>query len=507
MRSLLLSAIAVGLLAPASTAATGATRQDAKSADKAELDDPESAEQARTAVAALGVGDGDKEERLARVEELSAIAPTPIETLRTFLARERKTPVEDRRAVLESINADLPDEKGRFRSPGREKPEDLEAAEKLDWAAELSGKPASPALGEALADIAAIRALARSEDPRGALIVLEFAFADAGLIYRDECGRYLRLGAPWSIPGLIRGTDGDRLDMRRYASYQLERLDREAPHKALRAARGNEVLQVEIFRAYADSLFREAIYLVLDSLDHGSPPIRAAARDAWHRYITTAPRRPVPKRKLTLPGGDLTKKPMPLYLSHLEIADIEIRERLEAITGEAPPKKATLEEMSEKLLAEHDRARAARDSERFARGQKAAAAGDHAEAVRLFDAVLATSPDHPKRREMAPSYLAQGEALLEARDFQGAAVRFRKASALDPEGPSAKEARAKIHVARARAIEAAGGDSSAELARARDIDPEAGMGEAPGRWMLFIGVGGAVAGLLLLLAGVLLRRR
>jgi parvulin-like peptidyl-prolyl isomerase len=96
--------------------------------------------------------------------------------------------------------------------------------------------------------------------------------------------------------------------------------------------------------------------------------------------------------------------------------------------------------------------------------------------------------------------------MLEAKKNQEAVVALTKAHVLDPDGPSAKEARSRALIARARLIEAEGGDAAAELAKAKAIDPSAGESEGP-RWMLFLGIGGGIAGLCLLLAGALVRRR
>lgn len=507
MRKLLLvtTLVSAALAAPSA----GATRSGGEGdSAAAPADDPSTAAEAKTLLASLEAAKGKPEALSKSLEKLVALEPTPIETLHAFLSRDRATDAATRRSLLESIGAAVPDARGRFPSTNKREDKDkLAEADKFDWAAKLVQSGRSRALGEALADVAAIRALALSHDPRGAKLTLDFAFTDAGTIYRDECGRYLRKGRPWSIPGLIRGTDAHRRDVRRYANYELERIDRQAPHKALRAAKGHEPLQVEVLRAFADSLDREAIYVVLEHLDDNSPVLRRAARQAWHHYITHKPTRPPPKRRLTMTGGELSDKPEQLYLSHLELADIELRKKLEAIDGKAPARDATLEQMTDKLLAHYDQARAAKLDAVLDEGKKAAAAGDLAAAVARFDRVLVANPEHPARPEMAPTYLARGEELIKQKKYAEAATTLRKAHDIDPDGAVAKKALAKAHLARARMIEAAGGDSAAEVARAHDIDPDAVDSGSGQRWMLFVGIGTAVAGIFLLLAGLVLRRR
>jgi tetratricopeptide (TPR) repeat protein len=469
-------------------------------------DPADSATRATEILAAIEKG-GTKDEQLARIDDLVTISPTAVNTLVTFLKRDHATAVDERRKVLTNIGAAVPDRKGRFRSPGRESSQTKEEADAFDWATNLLEKGGKTrATREALADVAALRALARSEDPRGGLAALEFSFGEGGDLYRDEVGRYLRKGAPWSIPGLIRGAHAKDADQRRYADYQLERIDRQAPHKAIRAAAISEALQIEVFKAFADTLYREAIYTVLDNVDHNVEPVRAAARETLQAYVTREPTRQPPKRRLTLPGGKLTSVRQPLWLSHKELAAIELRNRLEQITGAAPAENTPLAELARQFLAHHDTKRLERLTVTFDAGRKAFGSGDTAAAIRKFDEVLAQEPDFPKRAEMVEAYLAHGKKLLDAGDNQEAVVALTKATALDPSSAKAKEARVKTHLARARLIEAAGGDAAAELARAKEIDP--GAGDSSGaRWMLFLGIGGGLAGVFLLLAGALIRRR
>jgi tetratricopeptide (TPR) repeat protein len=274
----------------------------------------------------------------------------------------------------------------------------------------------------------------------------------------------------------------------------------------VRAAEISEPLQIEVFEAFGDTLYREAIYTVLDNIDHNVEAVREAARAALGEYVTRDPPRPPPKRRLTLPGGKLTKIREQLYLSHKEIADVELRKRLEAIEGKPPAESATLQDMTGRYLAHFDARRQKRLEVALEAGREAFAAGDTATAVQKFDEVLALAAEHAARSEMVKAYLAHGKKMLEAKKNQEAVVALTKAHVLDPDGPSAKEARSRALIARARLIEAEGGDAAAELAKAKAIDPSAGESEGP-RWMLFLGIGGGIAGLCLLLAGALVRRR
>src|SRR5690606_6869078 len=149
---------------------------------------------------------------------------------------------------------------------------------------------------------------------------------------------------------------GNSKSLARYAKYQLERLDRENPHKALGDAPTDD-LKVEILKAFADSQYREAVYAVLDTVDHVAPEVRRAAREAWMEYATGKPPPPPPKQKLQLPGGKQTDEEMPLWLDHRELADIAIRRLLEKLTGEKPDRKAKLADLSAQLFSFYDQRR------------------------------------------------------------------------------------------------------------------------------------------------------
>src|SRR5688572_20670896 len=161
------------------------------------------------------------------------------------------------------------------------KPED-----DIDWQAKLLALTAGTAgLGEVIADIAAIRALSATKDIRAAQLIFDTAFLPETMIYRDECGRYVRKMEPYSIPAITKESQGKQ-DRRRYATWQLERLDRQDPIKALSAAKGNEELQIAILDVFRTTKIREAVRAVWTKVNDDAPRVRAAARATWMDYIT-----------------------------------------------------------------------------------------------------------------------------------------------------------------------------------------------------------------------------
>ena len=436
--------------------------------------------------------------------------PMPVQDVVGVLGRARKSTDADRRALLSARGFEVPDAKGKFSSPGRQSDKEEKANDELDWLAPFQGAAASPAVADVVVDLTAIRALAASKGTAGATGILEFAFTAEGIAYRDECGRFLRRMSPWSLPALILGAESRKSDksLARYAKYQLERLDRENPRKALNDA-PTDALQIEILKAFADSQYREAVFTVIDTVDHTSPQVRKAARDAWMEYATGRPPRPVPKEKLMLPGGKLADEPTPLWMNHRELADIAIRRRLETLTGQPPDKNAKLADMSKQLFDFYDQARRKKLDGELDAGLAEAKGGKLADAAGRFDRILVQDPVHPRRAEMAEGYLKYGEELEKAGKLREAATAFGKAAAVAPDGPLAGRALAQHHQARGLALQKEGKDGAAELKRASEIAATVGSAEddSDTAWMLYAGVGAAIGGVLLLGWGLAWRRR
>ncbi|MBT8494919.1 MAG: hypothetical protein KJO07_17850, partial [Deltaproteobacteria bacterium] len=350
-----------------------------------------------------------------------------LEELEAFLKREHQSNDAERRGVLRDVGAAVPDKKGKFRTPKRKSAEQNKKDDDFDWLVALTKLPQSTARDESIANVAVVRALAGSRKPQAAAIILDFAFTELGLVYRDECGRYLRKMAPYSLPALIHASQLGRKNPSkdRYATYQLERMDRQNPKKAVDAASAE--LKVHILKAFADSGYREAVYATLDHTDHLNPKVRKAARDAWMEYIAGKKPRPAPKRKLQMPGGKLSDKREPLWLNHRELADIELRRRIEALTGKAPAANANLKAMTAELFGYFD----ARQNEKldalFKRGVDLAGKNESVEAAELFDKVLAQRPDFDRRALMAPTYFNLGKKLRKQKKWREASLAFAKA--------------------------------------------------------------------------------
>jgi hypothetical protein len=466
----------------------------------------------------LGVlaGPGTADARAQAAKDLAAIGPHAIAPLSQFLVRTRTSTVDERRKVLETIHAAVPDKSGNFHTPPRSEDSDKHPEDKIDWMpALLALDPATPGVGEVVADVAAIRALAATKDVGAAGPVVDAGFTPDTMIYRDECGRRLREMAPYSIPALTIAAQAKNEDRRRYATYQLERLDRQEPERALAAGAGDEMLRVAILHAFRTAKVREAVHVVLATVDDDSPRVRAAARAAWMAYVTGPPPPPAPKKKLVLPGGELAKKETPLWMTYRELADNDLRKLSGDLLGKAYDEKEPidLEAVSKEVFAHYDAARDKRDADLYASAQARAKAGDLAAATTVMDQLLAANPDRPWRGEMAQTYLAYGKELEGKQAWRDAATAYEKASILDPQG---KDAQAGHDYALGKALDAEGKDGGAALRRAVALKPDyakhdekaaeaAGTQTARSPWLLYAAGGAGVLALVFFALG--LRRR
>ncbi|HMG52238.1 MAG TPA: hypothetical protein VK601_02125 [Kofleriaceae bacterium] len=476
----------------------------------------------------------DTAARKAAIAERIQIAPRAVPAIGAWLARPQRAELAERRGVLTEIKASVPDKTGKFSQPARQTGKEQRADDELDWQAELLGlDPATPAVGEVIADDAAIRALAATGDVHAAQLLFDAAFLPDSMIYRDECGRYLRKMEPASIPALTQESMARDYDRKRYATWQLERLDRQEPGKALDAALGDEALTIAILEVFQRTHHREAVHAVWRRIDADSTRIRAAARAAWMDYITGPPPPPAPVAKLYLPGGKKTKKAKPLWLTYRELADNELRKAANELLHEEYPlddpsledteheKKAIkvdLEDLTRRLFAYYDAGRAKQETEQWTAAKQKSASGDLAAATQLIDAMLAADPARgsgSERADIARLYFAWGVQLEAKQRWADAAAAYSKARGLDPRGSAAPDALAAHHYTLGKALEVQGKDGGPDFRRAVALKPD----YAPARsaahevasagrpaWMLYAAAGAALAAMLLFAAAMMRRQ-
>jgi tetratricopeptide (TPR) repeat protein len=468
----------------------------------------------------------DAAARKAAIAELEKLAPHTIDAIAEWLQRPRQVDLVERRKVLDAIKASVPDKTGKFSTPDRQSNKDYKADDELDWLAKLLAvDPAMTGVGEVIADVAGIRALAGTKDVRAAQLVFNTAFNDEAMIYRDECGRYLRKMEAYAIPALTRESQGRNYDRKRYATWQLERQDRQDPNKAMSAAMGNEAVQIAILDVFRETHHREAVHAVWSFVDDSAPRVRAAARAAWMDYITGPPPRPAPRKKLQLPGGKLTKKEKPLWLTYRELADNELRKSANELLHEDYPLddpylddfdhnvktvKVDLQELTKRLFDYYDGLRAKTDAAQWLAAKTTADKGDLATATAMLDRLITTNPERAERAEMAKVYLAYAKQLETSQKWAEASAAYSKAHGLDPKQHSL----AASHYTLGKSLEAAGKDGGPDFRRAVALDPEYAPAKTaaehvePGRpvWMLYTAFGAAGIAMLLFVVAMMRRR-
>jgi len=439
--------------------------------------------------------------------ELAKKVNIDVQAAQAQLTRARQSKDAERRGVLRSIGASVPNAKGRFSIPRQRKSASKKQAEDdRDWLAELAKAKDSPAYRDVITDLALMRALAATKNTKAADHILALGFSPDGSAYRDECGRRLRAMAPYSLPALIRASQQRgkaSLSLRKYAIYQQERMDRRSPFKAVGDA-PSDSLKAEIMATFAQSRHRTGVYAVMRYLDAGSPNLRAAARKSWMVYANATPIKP-PERRLSEPGGKLSDQKQPLWLDHQQLMHEGLRKTLERETGALPAEEDTVLAMTERLFKIFDDRRSKVLGDQFENALKQAKSGDPVSATDVFDDILAQDPQFARRDEMAEAYLGLGDKLSEEKKWRDASSAYGKAHSVAPSGESAKAALSKHHFARGKEVEKTGGDASAEFSKAREVGPEQSRRGAPAQWMLWLGVLGALLGVGLLLVGF--RRR
>jgi len=465
-----------------------------------------------------------------------ASAERSTDDLGKFLARKHDTDNAARKKVLEAIHAQVPDKQGRFTVPERKSEKEEKADDELDWLKELQALPASPERDEVIADDEAMRALAATNDVHAASLLFDVAFGDDTIIYRDECGRYLRKMSPYSIPALLEQSQDKNYDRKRYATYQLERLDRQEPGKALAAATADEALTLAILDVFQKTHYREAVHAVWTKVNADSPRVRAKARETWMSYVTGPPPPPAPKKKLQLPGGKLTKKEKPLWLTYRELADNELRKAANELLGEDYPLqdptlddtdewkkpktvKVDLEELTKRLFEYYDQQRAKKEGEQWNAAKALADKGDLPGAAAALDRMLAASPDFgnsAQRPEMAQIYFKLAKDLEGKQQWEPASAAYSKAHGLDPKGANANEALAAHHYTLGKALDAAGKNGRPDIEQAIKLKPDYAPAKTAEKeldsrgkpaWMLYLAGLAAAAAAGLFGVGMMKRRR
>lgn len=331
------------------------------------------------------------------------------------------------------------------------------------------------ARSEALEVVALMRAIAASKRLDAVDPIFNMAFELEG-VFRDECGKQIRAMESFAVPALIRlmhqkGTkDKPTFKQRRYASYQLDRMDRARPQKAIGAAPDDRV-KASIVHAYGEERALEAVDAILEQVDATSHRVRKEARWAWLRYVTGPAPPPAPKRKRKLAGGKEETKEKADYLTYREIAQLALQKKLTEINGVSPDPKRPAKDLTDELFAHYDKQRAALWDQQFEEGRKKEQANDVKGAVEIYGWILSFDPNYARRSEMATAYARFGDQLHAEGKTAQALGWYRQAVDLDPEGTQASYAGARVAMLDGEQALALGHGDPALFRRALTLDP------------------------------------
>jgi hypothetical protein len=392
------------------------------------------------------------------VAELTAVRPFGADEYRKlFLAMWAQVPNWKSGDPLWIKRAEppyVPAKKGqpRVRRPPPHEPE------KLDWLAALDAldlaelsqpfafeglpkielPPVAPERAAALRDdarkvVLAMRALAATQRPDAVEPLWRLAFTLDG-VFRDECGRQIRVIGDAAVAPLVRlqyqkGTPAQPLTkQRRYAVYQLDRMDRARPSKAVDGA-SDDRLRAELLRAYGEVRAPDAVEAVLGQITASSHRVRREARAAFRRYVEGPPPPSAPKRKRRLPGGKEETEEKADYLTYREIAELALKKRL-AEVGLTVSEPASAQQMFEALVARDDAERAAEWERAFVAARQRADGGDLEGAVGEYEWILAHDPTSARRAEMSATFAALADRKRSGGRLDEAAGLYWKAAAL-----------------------------------------------------------------------------
>ncbi|MBZ5714086.1 hypothetical protein [Nannocystis pusilla] len=450
-------------------------RTDAPGGEARPIAPPTSADELAGLLAALRDGPHRDLGPLARA--LAAAPASLWPALRTELLAPRTWRKADYKAMLAVIGGDVPNRYGHFELAWKKAHGHHGVKLSEDWFTDLLALPSrqvSKALRPIYRDCVIQAALLRAAaaiggEPARTDEVVEALLAAAYVhegTFRDEVGRAIRrLGDP-ALPGLLRRSlkpalpadEGeaqvikDSIPYRtaEYAAYQIDRMDRAHPRKALQAVGDDPAQLGELIAAYGLVRPGDAAGPLLDHVDAALPRVREAARAAFLAYVTgPAPR--AERKLLRFVGGGTGESAA--QLTYRDLARIAIMSRIASHHPDlaepdcrTAPKDSVIagvceaqpERLARAYFARLDEGRRARERAEIA---AALAEPDRAAAIATLDRLLADDPELSARAELVPTYeQAAAEAIAAGELALGARLWRKSAALLDDADPTRADA-------------------------------------------------------------------
>ena len=327
---------------------------------------------------------------------------------------------------------------------------------------------------DALFVVATMRALAASHRAEAVQPLFELAFVKDG-VFRDECGRQIRAIGDAAVAPLVRlqytkGVPSAPLaKQRRYAVYQLDRMDRARPNKAIQYS-PDDKLRAELIHVYGEMKAPDAVEAILEQTDAASHRVRREARWAFRRYVEGPPPPPAPVRKRRLPGGGTENDEKPDYLTYREVAMLALQKQVADMGLPITQPHPTELQLFEAIIAKDDADHAAEWERVYETAKGQANAGDLDGAIGNYEWVLAHDPTSSRRAEMAPVFARAADAKKRAGKLDEAAGLYWKAAALAPPD-EARRLEAEASLVDADRAQKDGRTDESALRRASELDP------------------------------------
>ncbi len=364
----------------------------------------------------------DEAARRAASSQLQALGPGAVSALAEELAaRRRATTPELDRAVATTVKGASP------KGPAA-RDDDL-----LDDLLHLP--PSSEAVRAALTTECTLRALAHVGTP-AAVGELAALSADYGGAFRPELAAAVKQLGDRAVPGLIRARRGTTPAVARWATGQLEGMNRRVPGDCVQT-KDTDVL-ADVLRAFGAIRDPDALGVVLSFVNADRDSIRQAARDAVGAY-----------------GPDAVPR---------------VREAFAAITGKPASPDWGPPEAARALFGADDEIRLQDTNQLVDAGFQSARDGDLKSATLAFDKALARQPDLERAPDLAPVYVMYALAI-EDTDRESAQSYLRKAVALAPEGPRAAQAESELSFLEGEQLRDRGVVDESLFRRALQLDP------------------------------------
>lgn len=399
-------------------------------------------------------------------DALNQTPPTLWEPLREHLLAPRKARKTDYIKLLSLIGGDVPNRYGHFeRAWKRSHGYKVKLSE--NWYEDLltlKSKRVSRVFRKIYRDcvleVALLQAAANigREHPKRTAEVVDTLLAAAYIhegTFRDEVGRAIRGVGREALPTLVlrsikpevkkkRKTDPDPVELlqAKYAEYQLDRMDKLHPQRALKAVADNPRLLAELLAAYAQRRPPEASKYILESIDSPIPRVRRSAREALLAY-TTGPAPKVRRKSLRLLGGGTTMAAAQLsyrgavtlaldeFLAanypalHLPLCELYDEQQNLNRECELQPQRLT-----HALLDHLDASRRATQEKLVA---QALESGDLQQSVDILDRLLAADPEFGsdgQRETMVGIYTRAADSAYQSGQFDRSAQLLRKSAHL-----------------------------------------------------------------------------